>query len=159
MTRRKRAVRWRLERGSALVEFVSLGVLFILPLVWLMLVVFEIQKGMYGVTAAAREAGRAFVLAPNEGAAAARAREAAMVSLEDQGITEADLATSENKTGNPWFSYDCENGCLQSDSYVRTTITFQVSISFMPEVLGKLDPTYPTKAIQRTPYGKYQQAR
>ena len=49
------------EQGSAVVEFVTLGVLLLVPLIYLVLTVARIQAGAYAVSMAAREAGRAFV--------------------------------------------------------------------------------------------------
>ncbi len=47
------------EGGSALVELTWLGIVLLLPMVWIVLSVFEVQRGAFGVTAAARSAGRA----------------------------------------------------------------------------------------------------
>ena len=71
MTRR------RDERGSALVEVTWLSILLLVPLVYVVLAVFEVQRSAYAVNAATRAAGRAYTLAPSEGEAAARARTAA----------------------------------------------------------------------------------
>jgi len=58
--------RWRLlagrsERGSAMVEFHFLGIVLMMPLVYILIAVFSAQSATYGVTQAAREAGRVFV--------------------------------------------------------------------------------------------------
>ena len=45
------------ERGSALVELSWLGILLVLPMLWIVMSVFEVQRGAFGVSAAAR-AGR-----------------------------------------------------------------------------------------------------
>lgn len=71
------------EQGSAVVEFVTLGVLLLVPLIYLVLTVARIQAGAYAVSMAAREAGRAFVTAADEGSAFARADSAASIALED----------------------------------------------------------------------------
>ena len=49
----------RSERGTALVELVWLGVLLLIPMVWILLSVFDVQRGAFGVSSAARAAGRA----------------------------------------------------------------------------------------------------
>ena len=54
------------ERGTALVEFVWLAILMLIPLVYVVLAVFETQRTSYAASAAARSAGRAFVTAPDE---------------------------------------------------------------------------------------------
>jgi len=74
--------RWRLlagrsERGSAMVEFHFLGIVLMMPLVYILVAVFSVQSATYGVTQAAREAGRVFV-ASGERPAAERAAELAL---------------------------------------------------------------------------------
>ncbi len=41
-------MRRRTESGSALVEVVWLGILLLLPMVWIVLSVFEVQRGAFG---------------------------------------------------------------------------------------------------------------
>jgi hypothetical protein len=79
-------IRERNDEGSALVEFVGLGVVLLLPLLYLLLSVFAVQKAAFAVTQAAREAGRAYATAPSSSAAAARASYAAELALESQGV-------------------------------------------------------------------------
>ena len=71
------------ERGSALVELSWLGILLLLPMLWIVMSVFEVQRGAFGVSAAARAAARAYALAPDDATGAIRAREAARVALDD----------------------------------------------------------------------------
>ena len=84
MTRR------RDERGTALVEVTWLSILLLVPLVYLVLAVFDVQRSAFAVNAETRAAGRAYVLAPSEAEAGARARGAAVVALVDQGLGVAD---------------------------------------------------------------------
>ena len=51
------------EEGSAIVEFVFLAVLLLIPLIYLTMMIARVQAGSYAVAHAAREAGRAFVTA------------------------------------------------------------------------------------------------
>jgi hypothetical protein len=53
----------RSDRGSAIVEFHFLGILLLVPLVYILLAVLDVQRTSYGVTQAAREAGRIFAAA------------------------------------------------------------------------------------------------
>ncbi len=83
----RRAVRTRRdEQGSALIEFIGLSLLLLLPLVYLLVTVFQIQHAAFAVTQAAREAGRAFATAPTAGTGMQRAQVAADLALEDQGL-------------------------------------------------------------------------
>ncbi|RIK09169.1 MAG: pilus assembly protein TadE [Acidobacteria bacterium] len=72
MTRRQRS-----ERGSSLVESLILGILLLLPVSFMVVEFGEIQRAAIGVSAASREAGRAFVTSRTTGEAESRARKAA----------------------------------------------------------------------------------
>ncbi len=75
------------DEGNAVVEFVWLAVLLMVPLMYIMLGVFDVQRASFGVTEAARQAGRTFATECARGAdvAAARARQSAEMALADQG--------------------------------------------------------------------------
>lgn len=77
----------RAEEGSALIEFVGLAVVLLLPLIYLLLSVFSVQRAAFAVTQAAREAGRAYATASSSSAAATRADYAAHLALSSQGVT------------------------------------------------------------------------
>ena len=65
------------EAGSALVEFTWLGLLLLIPLVYVIISVVTVQRSAYGATEAARAAGRAYILAPDVETARERAFDAA----------------------------------------------------------------------------------
>ena len=85
---RRRDARRHDEQGSALVEFVWLAMLLLVPLVYLLLAVFDVQRASFGAAAASRAAGRAYALAATDDEGLRRARDAATVALDDQGVTE-----------------------------------------------------------------------
>lgn len=69
------------EDGNAMIEFVFLGIILLIPLVYLVLAVSYVQRNVYGVTQAAREVGRTYATSGD-----ARAAEyAARLALQDQG--------------------------------------------------------------------------
>lgn len=75
------------DAGSATIEFVFVGVLLLVPLVYLVLALFEVQRNAFAVTEAAREAGRALSTADDPATAPARAVYAVRLALADQGLT------------------------------------------------------------------------
>lgn len=75
------------DRGSALIEFSYLAVLLMVPLVYVLLAVFEVQRASFGVTEAARQAGRAYATADDAASGRARAAAAARLAMRDQGLT------------------------------------------------------------------------
>lgn len=74
------------DQGNAMVEFSYLAVLLMVPLVYVLLTVFEVQRAAFAVTEAARQAGRAYATATDAGSAQVRARAAATLALQDQGL-------------------------------------------------------------------------
>lgn len=58
----------------------------LVPLLYLVIAVFEVQRNAFAVTQAAREAGRAFSTADEVASAEDRARYAMTVALRDQGL-------------------------------------------------------------------------
>jgi hypothetical protein len=74
------------DRGSALVEFVWLAVLLMIPLVYILLGALSVQRVAFGVTAAARDAGRAYATAGSDALGEQRAEEAARLAMHDQGV-------------------------------------------------------------------------
>jgi hypothetical protein len=84
-------VRGRLQgdEGSSLVEFVGASVILLVPLVYVLLSVFAVQRTSFGASEAAREAGRAFATAPDAATGISRAGYAAELAMEDQGVVGA----------------------------------------------------------------------
>jgi Flp pilus assembly protein TadG len=73
------------EDGAAVVELVLLGVVLLAPLLYLVLAVSTVQRSLYGVSQAAREAGRAYATGTAANAPL-RAEYAARLALADQGL-------------------------------------------------------------------------
>ncbi|MDQ1713851.1 MAG: hypothetical protein QOE45_3301 [Frankiaceae bacterium] len=86
------------DEGSAIVEFVTIAVLLMVPLVYVLLTVFAVQRAAFAVSAAAREAGRAYVTSDTGATADERAQTAADLALDDQlpGAPHADLTVDAN---------------------------------------------------------------
>lgn len=74
------------EAGSSLIEFVGGAVILLVPLVYVLMSVFQVQRGSFGAAVAAREAGRAFATAPSTSVGLQRAVTAAGIAFADQGI-------------------------------------------------------------------------
>ncbi|MDQ1643986.1 MAG: hypothetical protein QOJ50_170, partial [Cryptosporangiaceae bacterium] len=71
------------DDGTATIEFVGVSLLLLLPLLYLLLSVFAVQRAAFAVTQAAREAGRAYSTAPSAGVGQQRADYAARLALRD----------------------------------------------------------------------------
>jgi Flp pilus assembly protein TadG len=140
----------REQRGSALVELSWLGILLILPMLWIVMSVFEVQRGAFGVSAAARAAARAYALAPDDASGLARAREAARVALEDQGLR--DVAPAVGVTCTPY-----PGDCHQGSSVITVSVHSRVVLPLMPTALGGGRPSFALDATQTMPIGQFQE--
>jgi hypothetical protein len=76
----------RPDAGSALIEFIGLSVVLLIPFVYFFLALFDVQRSAFAVTEAAREAGRAYATAADEDDGLTRARVAAQLAFADQGL-------------------------------------------------------------------------
>lgn len=145
-----RLPRTRDEGGSAIVELVWLGILLLVPLLWIVLSVSQVQQGAFGVTAAARSAGRAYALAPNDAAGTEAAEDVARRALEDQGLGDAPLKVTVTCTPYP---HDCHRGT----SVITVRIESSVDLPLLPAVLGGGAPRFALDATHTVPIGRYQE--
>ncbi len=123
--------RWscRNDRGSASLEFLTVGLILMVPLVYLVLAVSALQAGALAVEGAARQAARAFVLAESETAGRAAAGRAIAVTFADYGLSAEEGS----------LEVDCTNGqpgCLLRGETVTVSVRVAVDLPFVPDVLG-----------------------
>jgi Flp pilus assembly protein TadG len=142
----------RSQRGSALVEVTWLSILLLMPLLYVMLAVFDVQRASFAATSAARQAARAYVLSPTEAAAPARAGAAAELALADYDLDGERATVSTTCTPSA-------TGCLTPGSAVTVEITYQVALPLMPSALGGNTPTIRVQAAHRVPYGTFREDR
>lgn len=74
------------DRGNAVVEFVWLTVLLMVPLLYVVLTGVAVQRAAFGLTDAAREAARAYATAGSDRLGESRAEAATALALRDQGV-------------------------------------------------------------------------
>lgn len=134
-----------------MIEFVWLGVILLVPLVWILVSVFEVQRGAFAVTAAARAAGRAYVMAPDVETARSRAEAAARHVIEEQG-----------GDGMPVrVDVECSDGpasCLGAATSVTVTITSGVELPFLPSMFSGNETDFSLEASHTVPVGSYVEA-
>ena len=111
------------EGGTAVVEFIFLAVLLMVPLIYLVMLLARLQAGAYAASAGAREPGRAFVTATSEGAAPGRAEAAARIAFEDQGCRDGQAALSLTCDGSP---------CLRPEGRITMVSRVTVPLPLVP---------------------------
>ena len=134
------------DEGTAVLEFVYLAVLLMIPLVYVLLAAFQVQRAAFGVTEAARQAGRAYATATDPAAGLDRARLASALALADQGV---DGAAPEVE----------DPGALAPGSRVRVTVRATVTLPVLGLLLpGDLEPTIPVRATHAEVVDTFQAA-
>ena len=118
----------RNDGGSASLEFVTVGLLLLVPTVYLVLALSALESASFGVEGAARQATRVFVQSESQGAAESAARAAIQVTLADYGLDAHDARVAISCRPNP-------ADCLTRRGYVTVTITTTVPLPLMPPVL------------------------
>lgn len=143
-------MRRRDEEGSALVELTWLGVLLLVPLLWIVVTVFDVQRGAFAVSGAARAAGRAYALAPTDAEGRIRAEAAARQALADQGVDGVPLEVTITCTPYP---QDCHSGT----SVITVRVASRVDVPLLPSFLGGDAPSIALDATHAVPVGQFQE--
>jgi Flp pilus assembly protein TadG len=115
------------ESGNAIVEFVYLAVLLMVPLVYVLLTVFRVQAATYAVSSATREAGRVYVSSADSGAARGRALTAATIVMADTGLRLSPRDLHITCSAIP---------CLTPGATVNVSIGYDVALPLMPTFFG-----------------------
>lgn len=113
------------ERGSAVVEFLGSTLILLIPLVYLVLTLVELQAAAFAAQSAAREAGRFIATADpsNSAAATALAAQSTQLIFADQGI---------DIDGTEVLQVACPSGCLPGErALIRVSV--DVLLPFMPD--------------------------
>ncbi|MDN5895328.1 MAG: hypothetical protein L0H93_15055 [Nocardioides sp.] len=140
------------EDGSALIEFVWLAILLMVPLLYILISVFDVQRGAFAVSSASRSAGRAMVLADSEAEGRRSARAAAELAMADQGIDDGKINLDISCSFGP-------GRCLEPGSVVTVVLRSQVKLPLAPAILGGGAPSFRVESVHRVPYGTYREAR
>jgi Flp pilus assembly protein TadG len=126
-------LRWRAwardDTGSAALEFVTVGVILLVPLVYLVIVLGSIQEQSLGAEAAARHMARAIALAPDAATAESRSEEVLAAVVDEYGI-DADSV----KVSSTCVPASAE--CPAAGATLVVTVEVTVRLPFVPSILG-----------------------
>ncbi len=151
------AERWdvRDDSGSAIVEFIGVTVVLLVPVLYLVVTLARVQAGLFAAEAAAHDAARAVVvtgvraleqgLSHEEALAQGEARAVAVVEviLEDFGFSTDDATVALHCTDEP---------CLTFGGNVVADVDVQVDLPGVPGFVGAVVPLHVTvQATSRSP--------
>lgn len=115
------------ERGSASLEFLTVGMILVVPLVYLVLAVAAIQAAALGVEGAARQASRVAVLrADGAEPTAAGVERTVRVVLADYGV-DPNAAS---------VDVDCSAACDEPGTRITVRVRAAVALPLVPQALA-----------------------
>jgi hypothetical protein len=131
------------DEGSAIVEFIVVGVAILVPMVYLVQCATAVHAASLASAQAVREAGRAFSTAADETSGRARGMAAARLAFADQGLV--------LPAGS--LSMTCPDGpCLSPGSVVDVRLDWSVPLPWLPSGWsGHGRAAVPISAAQRVP--------
>jgi Na+-transporting methylmalonyl-CoA/oxaloacetate decarboxylase gamma subunit len=115
------------EEGSAVVEFVFLGLMLLVPVVYFVLTVSALQGASFAATGAADHAAKTFAQAGDEAAARGAAQAAVELAMSDFGLAEHSTRLEIGCDRTP---------CLQAGGAVKAIVRVDVPLPFSPVTSG-----------------------
>ncbi|WP_245570304.1 TadE/TadG family type IV pilus assembly protein [Microbacterium luticocti] len=116
------------ERGSAALEFILVGLLLLVPIVYLIVSLGMIQEQSLGAESGARHIARAVATAPDADTARARAEAVLQSITREYGMA----------PGTVGLSISCGGGgdCPRAGATMVVTVRTRVTLPLVPPVLG-----------------------
>lgn len=141
MPRSSRGSERRGEEGSAVVEAFVLGVLLLVPLVYLVLTVAALQGAAFAAEGAARQAARSIVLAEDDAAGRAAADAAVGVALADWKVPRSAVAVTVDCRPDP-------GDCTTPRGSVRVAVRVAAALPLLPRAAAVDSPgSVPVAAV------------
>lgn len=106
------------EEGSAVVEFIFLGLVLLVPVVYLIVTAGQVQGAAFAAVGAAEAAAKVYVDAEDPVAGEQRARAAAELAFSDFGFEAGDML----------LDISCSAQCLEPGSTATALVRFDVPL-------------------------------
>jgi len=116
------------DDGSASLEFIAVGLILLVPLVYLIVAVGMIQSQALGVETASRQLARTLASAPDPETGDARAERVIEAIVAEYGIDRSGLRID--------VSCAAPGPCPSAGALLTVTVTAEVGLPLVPPVLG-----------------------
>ena len=139
------------ERGAAVVEFVVVFLALLVPLVYVIAVMADVQRGLLATSSAAREVGRVYVTAADRGDARVRVERAYAEVLGNYGLRPGGGRDRlEVAAGCPAGApAACADG-FGPGAEVRVVVSYRVAVARLPFLGAVGGPSVTVGATHRT---------
>lgn len=117
--------RGRADEGSALIEFIFGSVVLLIPLLYLLVALAQVQAGAYAAQSTAIDAAQSAARHPT--AAQTTARDIGALHFADHGLEQADWQ----------IDLSCSGTCTTAGTRVTATVVARIPIPGIPAVLGE----------------------
>ena len=147
---------WRGERGAAVVELLVVFLTLLVPLVYVMVVMADVQRALLATSSAAREAGRVYVTGSDRLDAERRATRAYREVLGTYGMRAGDpSAAMRLRAGCPaGVGSKCDGG-FGPGAEVQVVVTYRVAVARLPFLGAVAGPGVTIGATHHTRVDRY----
>ena len=146
----------RREEGAAVVELVVVALTLLVPLVYAMVVMADVQRALLATSAAAREAGRVYVTGADRVAAERRAGAAYREVLVSYGMRAGDpRASLRLRAGCPAEGASGCAGGFGPGAEVEVVVTYRVPVARLPFLGPVAGPSIVIGATHHTRVDRY----
>jgi hypothetical protein len=144
------------DQGAAVVELLVVFLTLLVPLVYAMLVMADVQRALLATSSAAREAGRVYATGPDRPAAERRAQVAYREVLATYGIHAGDPRTGMRlRAGCPPEAGEGCAGGFGPGAEVRVEVTYRVPVVGLPFLGAVAGPGVRIGATHHTRIDRY----
>ena len=151
------------ERGAAVVELLVVFLTLVVPLVYAMVVMADVQRALLATSSAAREAGRVYVTGPDRVEAERRAGVAYRQVLATYGIRAGDPAAGMRLRAGCPAAAEAEAGVVGEEcaggfgpgAEVEIVVTYRVPVARLPFLGAVTGPGVTVGATHHTRVDRY----
>ena len=154
--------RWPAERGAAVVELLVVFLTLVVPLVYVMVVMADVQRALLATSSAAREVGRVYVTGPDRVEAERRAGVAYQEMLATYGIRAGDPSAGMRLRAACPAEAEAEapvgEGCAGGfgpGAEVEVVVTYRVAVARLPFLGAVAGPGVTVGATHHTRVDRY----
>jgi hypothetical protein len=146
----------RREQGAAVVELLVVMLTLLVPLVYVMVVMADVQRALLATSAAAREAGRVYVTGPDRVAAERRAGAAYREVLGSYGMRAGDRRASVRlRSGCPAEGASGCAGGFGPGAEAEVVVTYRVPVARLPFLGAVAGPSIVIGATHHSRVDRY----
>ncbi len=142
------------ERGAAILEFIAVFLVLVVPLVYAIVVFADVQRALLASSSAAREAGRLYATAPDRQTGSARALTAYRDLLANYRLP-AERAGIRLRSSCPAGAPAPCRGGFGPGAEITVVVTYRVPVTRIPFIGPVAGPSLRVGATHRTRADRY----